>query len=135
VVLACGLSVELNCFCASHATAPAKLVAQGPAIPRFCMAVFRRCNEQREGFVVIALAFVEQPREVPVGKIVLRKGVGSVGKSLKDLSRLFQQVKTANSYWIAGSLVFLTLARYISSVWRVERSEAFLPTAFRSVKL
>ena len=53
------------------------------------MAMFRSCNEKREGFVVIALAFVEQAREVPVGKIVLRKGVGSVGKSLKDVLRLW----------------------------------------------
>ena len=92
MVFACSLPVELDCFSAIHTAPPTEFIAQGRAIPRFCMAVFRSCNEKREGFVVITLALVEQAREVPVGKIVLRKGVRSVGKSLQDVLRLFQQV-------------------------------------------
>lgn len=39
-------------------------------------------------------------------------------------------MKMAKSYWIEGSLVFFTLARYMSRVFLVLRREALLPTAF-----
>ena len=39
-------------------------------------------------------------------------------------------MKMANSYCIEGSLVFFTLARYMSRVFLVLRREALLPTAF-----
>ena len=56
------------------------------------MAVFGRGDEEREGTVVVFNGFVEEPRGVPVGEIVLCERVGTVGEALEDVPCFTEEV-------------------------------------------
>ena len=65
-----------------------------------------------------------------MGELSEEEVVGGV-MGVERASAAALTMKMANSYWIVGSEVFLTLARYISRVFGVSRRVALPPTEER----